>query len=1798
MNFISTKEIINKKYAEQINSRSLNILDNYINGVEKNVNVHASINSLAEQISHDYSERIPIELIQNAYDAQRGSMGPKDIHIELDVNGSEFGTLYIANRGTPFTKKNFIAICEIAQSSKSPDESIGNKGIGFRSVLQVCDSPKIYSMDPENKSRDCFNGFCFSFANDHELKTLLEATDQVQYFERANKEVSKLSLPVPLNEQNSKIKEFAAEGYSTLIALPLNKESATQEILNQLQSQLIECEVPVLLFLEEVDKLIVKTGPDPQDCHELVRQPEDFTLDFSSTSDDAQLVELGKFGSYLVLSAELNSQELHKSIEESIERSLLRENWRDWKGKAHVSLAIPLEDLENRTFRFYNFLPMGADAKSPINGHLNAPFYTDANRKMVKHDIPLNRFFIEEIVKLSIRSILALVEKYKREKKPRAVFERCLVDLLCWRGEFVEDICYEDLLVESFKAYRLDLKEANILPIDNGYEPKLSSLSRIYSWEDSSLQLLKRKLILKYTGAHLLTKNISQQRLQRLHKLCDIFFDVGITPSAEVLPNWFEAIAQGLHKEEVTLQDWELYYEDLAVVFKDIVNPQKHLDGREFLLTEGGVLRKFFLDEQKARHEKKPLVYFRGVQGITDEVEINVPGKLQRYFSFMHSGLNWRKPKRNENRESHFFLEKNQIIKKYEAADLLRNIKQIMSTTRSDPVRSQALVWVFNLLRNTSYNQKPKLNDLDLYVPSQTKEWIPASQAFFSQRWETECGSDLEKLLGECGPLSEDVALIKTLLIEEPMKWPKTVTDIEAWKEFLKGIGVRDGFHPQPLKANFMREGNGSWFSATYLVEKMGLTEDDQKAYLREVEHYDLNIRNPRTVHSFITDFYALPGQKDYGEFSFEARKLYARLIIKSFNLWSPETLKTVLRGQGGASHMIYEWPTPCLAFLKERNWLPVRGNESIFKKPLDSWYYPVSDKRQPSFIPFILDSVAQEITTHSLAKRFQALLGMHIWNCTSESLNQVYLLGKVFPTISTSRHDVFRHEYRDVWSLLLSENEHEGHFSDDFPLVIEYEGRLISNTLSEYRGDNRTFIFKDENSQASMDVLDELDCYQLAISKVANRKRLETLCDLTQISFKRADELQVSVLINGQPISESSNIHNFLDTAGSWFKDFLILTVYAKAPFENMKTPKRREELVTDLQRLRFISTSDLTVTVDDQSVSIPHIFSKAFPYKTDHGIYLIIDDEVMSLSVEYFLDATIPALCYLLNITSLKDSLGLALYKLKDLRGSLSSLVELKVEEQSELFNMKKSIVKEVIDGVRSDSQLLWQKLKPALCYFSEDYIEWQDLGDRSLQDYLIRTLPEDMLKSIGVLKEIEEAILQAENCYGVRDALSLDFARFNGVLKRLGTFYQVDNKLEEHQRYLTSFKESCREQILEPIRNHFYRLFHNREKLSSYALLRTLESLIIPNEWGTQYLSINSELIEELLYDWYSYNSIDYSRSWDLPPLKEVRENNRMLAQEFQKTFKDILGCWAQENHHSVADWTNSSSKLAVWDILDIQAIADFELLDFVTISKWLQQSGDWPKEMLASENLHDWGLSKGQLDIFTNKEEFLKSERERERSSIVVDGETVLAKEENFTELAQLIQSGISQDFLNISKRINNLDEFKSASAGHGHSKGAPYSGKGKPFKNNPIKTKAIGFIGEVLAFEWLKANYSECTENSWCSGYRNKALGGNQGDDSLGYDFNIKQKSQEYFFEVKATVEGVGAYNQIEMGETEIRKAQECAGENRKLYRILFITNSNDSAMRKIHVLPNPFSHDGIKNYRTVGTGIRYRFSIN
>ncbi len=78
-----------------------------------------------------------MEFIQNADDAESTR-----IRIRLADR-----VVTVSNNGKPFTEENVKSLCDIAGSTKSPEEYIGYLGVGFKSVFIVSDSPTIHSGD-------------------------------------------------------------------------------------------------------------------------------------------------------------------------------------------------------------------------------------------------------------------------------------------------------------------------------------------------------------------------------------------------------------------------------------------------------------------------------------------------------------------------------------------------------------------------------------------------------------------------------------------------------------------------------------------------------------------------------------------------------------------------------------------------------------------------------------------------------------------------------------------------------------------------------------------------------------------------------------------------------------------------------------------------------------------------------------------------------------------------------------------------------------------------------------------------------------------------------------------------------------------------------------------------------------------------------------------------------------------------------------------------------------------------------------------------------------------------------------------------------------------------------------------------------------------------------------------------------------------------------------------------------------------------------------------------------------------
>lgn len=180
--------------------------------------VYAQNKSVAEHTAADYHGRFLIELVQNANDVHERGRHDGQIEVVLVEDEGDFGTVYVANFGKPFAHDSVVALSRIGMSTKPPGESIGNKGLGFRSVSHVCDAPEIYSQAPDAIGASAFGGFCFTFARSEDLSSWIDNPTVLAF---AQSDLPMFFLPIALSTQPATISYYAARGFSSVIRLPL-----------------------------------------------------------------------------------------------------------------------------------------------------------------------------------------------------------------------------------------------------------------------------------------------------------------------------------------------------------------------------------------------------------------------------------------------------------------------------------------------------------------------------------------------------------------------------------------------------------------------------------------------------------------------------------------------------------------------------------------------------------------------------------------------------------------------------------------------------------------------------------------------------------------------------------------------------------------------------------------------------------------------------------------------------------------------------------------------------------------------------------------------------------------------------------------------------------------------------------------------------------------------------------------------------------------------------------------------------------------------------------------------------------------------------------------------------------------------------------------------------------------------------------------------------------------------------------------------------------------------------------------
>jgi hypothetical protein len=286
-----------KQFVEQVHREKIE---------KDSPDLRAALRLLAEELNTKETHFI-LELLQNAEDNQYDGKQP-ELTLRIDVDDptgtSSHGCLLVLNNEVGFQPENVRGVCSVGQSTKKNRSNayIGEKGIGFKSVFRVTDSPHIFS-----------NGFQFRF----HVPTELEGFGYI--------------LPHWVNN----VPPVAADGVTTIL-LPLR--AGKRELI---ALQLSKIAPETILFLRKLKRLTVSNA------RSISRDDAEGSLvTLRSNGEDASL--------YFVHSKPCNKPQN------------VAEEKRPGVSQREVTVAFPLKTCSTCKGRIFAFLPTEFDSGLPF----------------------------------------------------------------------------------------------------------------------------------------------------------------------------------------------------------------------------------------------------------------------------------------------------------------------------------------------------------------------------------------------------------------------------------------------------------------------------------------------------------------------------------------------------------------------------------------------------------------------------------------------------------------------------------------------------------------------------------------------------------------------------------------------------------------------------------------------------------------------------------------------------------------------------------------------------------------------------------------------------------------------------------------------------------------------------------------------------------------------------------------------------------------------------------------------------------------------------------------------------------------------------------------------------------------------------------------------------------------------------------------------------------------------------------------------------------------------------------------
>lgn len=1751
-------------YPEVIRARARSVIDGAAND---DVGVYRMIRNLVETTKKEYRGRFLHELIQNGYDAHPQGTRDGKVAVEFDDEEGEFGVLYVANGGNPLSQSNFERMASLGDSDKPIGEAVGNKGVGFKSVFQICDAPEVFSISgPDDPS---FSGFSFRFGTESDLDVYTDLDDVSRA--RISEDLSLSLLTVPLADTPTTVDTYRNRGFVTVLRLPISRPQAANEVRERIKD-LLASPSPVMLFLDRLTELSVRVSAQAEVA--LLTRDEELL-------DGSKHVTLNGSQRFLVYDGVVDKRDLDTALGDAVDAGALDRHWLAWSAEATVSVAIA-DGWQVDDPHAFTFLPMGPGATAPLGGHINAPFVTDFNRLSLDLTNPVNALLMRRVAEVCVQAASRLIDARWRPNE--------VVDLLAWHPDYLEWV--SNAATELRNEAVFDLLQLPVFGHDT-WKP----LSELLLWQVGSTEVVTPANVAAGSGPVLIdTTELDPVRLERLRSTTRDSRD--LEPTSQDIAAWVEQMAKRLLGEAAALETWRSFYDDLPELFSD----GEPLRGRRFLLSDTHELLMAPLDGPdgnlgRRRRGLRQEVFFAprraGTEDSEDEAiesdsEISPPRALAKRIVFLHPGLKWHDG--SQQTPGRRFLQASKLALPFRSYDLLAALKNILADTESTNARRAALRFAYSLLASNPDRYGKELAGVGLYVPTAQGSWILASDARFSRAWGVQGSADLEDIAANAPPGSELEAL-QDVLLAAPSELAGSAGNVARWSRFLGALGVTVAL---PIRSvTDSRRIQGRYLEA----DSIAASSMASRLPPRLVDQWRSGITAAPTVDFRYTDFqtqdstFWFLGQHEVTLLPARARIAYARAVARSLSALQPvHRASTWKRASRRDYDVLVE--TPLWAFVTAADWVPVQqsgGGRVDFRSPQEAWFVGVEDNLAASYSPLLESTVRKLATTGEVEIARLSATGIHQWTDPGEASSLIDHLHAVFATNDipgTVLHH-FRSSLATAWGVAIEQRQELPECAEH-ELVVEHAGELALAPPEE-----TLYISSIKDESTSARLVRELNWAVLPVDAPIDALSTEFVDELRELRAGHAyltAEWDLKLTVDGRDWVADPNTPSLV-TELPWLP--LVLAACLRYPRSSgLAVGKHLPEILDALGSIRFLRATSVSVGSSDRAESLPARLGGILAIPGE--IPTVVGVGVGAPPTWDELERVVRGVLELLGQERFKAEVSLTIRNLSPARteevsppsvAALARALDISVRQIDEVASIVNGSHTGVLERLRTIAPAMWGSA--ALSAFDRLVEKSGTIDD--IHDLLANLSGPDA-------SVVLDAASKAATADELRRQLGIGIQEFNLSLTAHFPELAVIDNTEHHADDFRLRVHATRTAIIDRLRNARVDVFDALQVQADWGDLFELAFLSPDPDWGREYDDVPTEVVDARIADQMSARLGALGPSHrSLPPLSDVETaNGRRLRTALTET-RSLVAAWCtREGRVLPSAWTEDAFEEALWLRLKSAGALDFRVLSRGSLGEWLDRVGAWPEGMPASADSEDHDLTADELTREMSAEATQRSRKTRASQQIRFRDATV-DLDDGLSAVVDHVSAMLLSEpsSLDSPYRVSELEGLVRGRRAGSATVGARRGSRTEVMRLSSAQTSAIGLVGEMIAFHWLKAKdpSGQVDSTCWKSTNCRHIFPGAVGDDGLGYDFEVPRKGGAVMYEVKATSGDAGM---IELGETEVRRAQQAARSDR--WRLIIVEEALSDEPR-VHLLPNPFREESRELFQFVGNSIRLKFSV-